>query len=322
MPSTMLDLIALRRLDHDRFESMHHPQKMGNSANIAYGGCTLGVAASAAHADVPMQYRLYSMTGHFLGPALTDRNLLCSVRDLRRTRTFITKLVEVSQTLDSDTQRTCLVTSIDFHKVEPESLLEYCKPPTRKYQTPATLATVPQLRRSMVDRGVLSEEVSKFHEASFSLLLGLFDFRYSPEGVSGQNLHGWVRKTQTTQDHLPIEKRRAADWFKCKEKLQDPSQHASTLAFVLDAAISFLPLTLQSLSLADAGACSTLDFALRILDNDLDLNAWHLREMKTIAGGNGRTYSESQLWNSEGKMIASMTQTSILRPEPTGEPKL
>jgi hypothetical protein len=38
-----------------------------------------------------------------------------------------------------------------------------------------------------------------------------------------------------------------------------------------------------------------LDFALRNLVNDVDLNEWHLREIKTIAGGDGRAYSKARL---------------------------
>ena len=82
----------------------------------------------------------------------------------------------------------------------------------------------------------------------------------------------------------------------------------------MDGALSFLPLAHNAMFLDDAGACSSLEFAFRLFDTDLDLTRWHLREMKTVTGGNGRTYSESRLWDSEGNMVANMTQQSILRP--------
>lgn len=73
---------------------------MGNIANIAYGGWTLAIAANAAYQSAPPSYHLYSMLGHFLGPALTDRKLFCTVRKIRDTRTLATRQVEVSQAQD------------------------------------------------------------------------------------------------------------------------------------------------------------------------------------------------------------------------------
>jgi len=78
-----------------------------------------------------------------------------------------------------------------------------------------------------------------------------------------------------------------------------------------------MPLSHNHQFLDDSGACSSLDFALRVFTNDLDMSKWHYREMNTITGGNGRTFSEARLWDNKGserRMVALMTQQAILRP--------
>ena len=86
----------------------------------------------------------------------------------------------------------------------------------------------------------------------------------------------------------------------------------------MDYALSVVPLAFGSMCLDDAGACSSLDFALRVFSNRVDMNEWHLRQMKTSVGAEGRTYSEGLLWDRERRCVASMTQQCILRVKPGG----
>jgi acyl-CoA thioesterase len=53
----------------------------------------------------------------------------------------------------------------------------------------------------------------------------------------------------------------------------------------------------------------------------VDLDKWHLRELKTNVGGGGRTYGESWVWDESGRAVACMTQQSILRPKGDGNVK-
>ena len=52
----------------------------------------------------------------------------------------------------------------------------------------------------------------------------------------------------------------------------------------------------SKMNIYDAGACSTLDFSLRLLVGDFDLNEFNLRETKTLAGGNARTVSSDDVF--------------------------
>jgi acyl-CoA thioesterase len=84
----------------------------------------------------------------------------------------------------------------------------------------------------------------------------------------------------------------------------------------MDSAVSFTPLALSGMYLDDAAACSSLDFSLRIFSNRIAMEDWHLREWRTHASGEGRTFSESRVWDERGGLVASMSQQSILRAFP------
>ena len=150
----------------------------------------------------------------------------------------------------------------------------------------------------------------------FHMLLSFFETRPCIGGVSGQNLAGAAKHVETTQDHLPITSKVSAEWQRATQPLPNQDEQAAALAFLMDGGLSFLPLIHDHRFLEDAGACSSLDFALRIFVPVININQWHLKERKVIAADAGRTYSESRLWNQNGGMVASMTQQCILRPKP------
>ena len=130
MASTIPELVSVRRINPSEFEpinnpvqrqpnpilfeSIYKPEKMGNLANIAFGGNTLAVAVNAALQTIPPNFFLYSALGNYLGPAFTDRTLQCEVRDVRSTKTFATRHVELSQVQMDGERRLCLFLSADF----------------------------------------------------------------------------------------------------------------------------------------------------------------------------------------------------------------
>lgn len=86
----------------------------------------------------------------------------------------------------------------------------------------------------------------------------------------------------------------------------------------MDGALAFLPLTYTHRFLWDADACSTLEFSLRFMrpiqwTSDQGQGNWFLQEQTTEAGSHGRTFSSGRMWDTEGNLIAVMTQFSILR---------
>jgi len=295
---------------------------MGNTAPIAYGGCTLGIAAASAYATVKPGYHAYSMLGLFIGPALTDRRLLTSVRRVRDTRTFATRQIEVSQILDSGERRLCLTMTADFQVLEP-ALMSYSAPPLREYSRPDDVPSIQETRDAMVSEGKISPALAKTHASMFGLTASLFETRSAPEGVFAQNLYGLAKSLPTSQDGLPLTQRTSGDWIRARpdQGVESEGERMAVMAFLMDGAISFAPLSHDRKFFDDAGACSSLDFALRFFRPDVELEGWHLRELRTVAGDAGRTYSESRLWDEEGRMVCSMTQQCILRVKPAKMPE-
>lgn len=315
-PATSLSQqIGVEQLSQDTFISASLPARMGNSSNIAYGGCTLGVAVHAACKSVRSSFLVYSILGHFLGPAMTEQKLTCRVYRVRDTRVFATRRVVVTQSLENGGQRECLQLVADFQTKE-TPLLSFSVPPSLQYGDAEESPTMDQHAERLIATGHIDECVAQRHIALFGMLLSFFETRPCIAGVSCQNLAGGAKHIQTTQDHLPITSKTSAEWQRAAHPLANRDEQAAALSFLMDGGLSFLPLIHDHRFLDDAGACSSLDFALRIFVPTIDIIQWHLKERKTIAADVGRTYSESRLWNQSGSMVASMTQQCILRPKP------
>lgn len=153
-------------------------------------------------------------------------------------------------------------------------------------------------------------------EDTFSLMARFWEWRPCPEGVAGQNLSGFAKTRVTTQDHLRLSDKVSMEWQKCRSDLGGHAEQMAGLVFNMDGGLSFLPLLHDHKFLEDAGACSSLDFALRIFSDDLNLSNWHLKERRTIAAQGGRTYSEARLFDEQGNLVAIESQQSIMRPLP------
>lgn len=296
---------------------------MGNAANIAYGGCALSVAITAAHASLPATgtYRLYSATGSYLAPAFADRRFTVSVRNVRDTVTFATRQIEVFQTLDDGKERICMLVLADFQRPEPKTLLSYTTKPSLPAVDVETVKDSAEQRDELVARGILHPKLAKFSTVTFGLSARHFEQRPHPHGLMTQNNSGMAKAAITTQDDRLLQDKISSDYIRSKQDLQTPGDNMAALAFLLDGGLSFVPLSHDHKFLDDAGACSSLEFALRIFSNNVVMNRWKLREMRTFHGGEGRTYSEARLWDEDKNLIASMTQQSILRPLPDKKPK-
>ncbi|TDZ73338.1 hypothetical protein CTRI78_v001248 [Colletotrichum trifolii] len=312
--ATLQEQVAVDDAGSDVFVSRVLPDRMGNARNIAYGGCALGNGISAAYETVSPNYLLYTVTGNYLGPALTDRKLICSVRRVRDTRTFATRLIEISQDRDDGKTRPCMILLADFQVKEKTSMLVYSAPPSIRYSPAEACPNIQDGTADLVRRGVVSEQQRQAYLKTFGFNDRLVESRLTPEGVSSNNLLGLAKKAKTPQEDLPITSKTSAEWFRSRHPIDRPQDRFAGLGFVMDGAIAFIPLTHNRMFLDDSSACSSLDIALRFFTGDLDLDKWHLREWKTSSGSDGRTYSEARLWDDAGNMVASMTQQSIMRP--------
>ncbi|KAF2197512.1 acyl-CoA thioesterase II [Delitschia confertaspora ATCC 74209] len=313
-PLTFTEAFTFKPLSNHEFETIHFPERMGNALNIAYGGYALAVACKGAYLTVPAGYHLYSMLGNFLGPAFTDRILSISVRQVRQTRTFATRFVEVSQTMDSGERRLCLVALCDF-QIQESSLLAYSAPPRMTYTPHSCLPTADIAKAAQVQSGTITQQLSDAHSKNFAPSFRYFDTRHCPEGIFAQNFSGMLKHVPTTQDHLKITEKATAEWVRARHTLEREVDNVVALVFNMDAAIAFAPLSFSHMFVDDVAACSTLEFALRLFSNDIKMEEWHLREMTTANAAEGRTFSEARLWDEGGRMCASMSQQGIMRPK-------
>lgn len=312
MATTIAEHVSLEKVQ-DHYVSKFIPQRMGNAAPIAYGGYAIALAIHAACQAVPDGFHLYSALGHYLRPVNIETNLICRPVQLRQTRGFVTYRVAVEQKVPSTGDlRLCMELLADFHKDEP-SLLSFSAPPTRTYSHWQKCVPWERIVKEDMKSGKISESLNKVFQAQFGLFQSIYDVRPCPEGISSQNMLGMAKTAETSQDQLLPTTKSSADWLKVKHPLQTEGEKMASLGFIMDSFLAFLPLTHNHLFFDDVDACSSLDFALRIFSARPNMNEWQLREFINHHAGQGRSYSESRLWDEHGNLVASMSQQSILR---------
>ncbi|KAL9085930.1 MAG: hypothetical protein Q9159_004430 [Coniocarpon cinnabarinum] len=309
MAQTIIAQTALEELGNGRYQSIHPAEKMGKYARIAYGGCTIGVALRAAFRGVPQHLYMYSAQGNFLGPAQAGRKYVIHVKNIRQTRSFSTQFVEVFQKQDKEELRHCMILVADFQAQEKQSVLEYSSSPVLSYSSLQDSKTTEKLREQLLKSGHLNSGEAERHKQAFTLVSRFWDVRQCPEGIGSQNAYGVAKRAPTTQDDRSLVDKTTAEWFRSPCMLTSQEEHISALGLILDAGMAFMPLMHNKI----VGVCSTLDFSLRLLTNGVNLNKWLLRELRAIAGGSGRTYSEQRVWDEDGHMVCALTEQNILR---------
>ncbi|KAI5455975.1 thioesterase-like superfamily-domain-containing protein [Mariannaea sp. PMI_226] len=312
MAANIAEQVAIEQLEPGEYVSKHLPIRMGNSMPIAYGGCAMAIAVNAACSTVASNMSLYSVLGNFHGPASTEQKLYCTVTKTRDTRSFATRRVQVKQKQRDGQFRACLELIADFHIIEP-SLLTYSASPKSTWPRVDDCPTIESHAEKLRASGRVTEAEHQTFVRTLGMLGTFFEGKYCINGISGQNLAGVGKHIQTTQDDRHITAKTSAEWQKAKGRLSSAAENMAAMAFLMDGALSFLPLTHNHLWLEDAAACSSLDFALRIFTPDVNMESWHIKERTTSRAGYGRTFSEGNLWDDKGNLVASMTQQSILR---------
>lgn len=350
MAANFIELVRLQATDDaNTFISCAKPEKMGNPADIAYGGCVLALAVHAAFTTVQAtkpNFEVYSVLGSYLGPTLADRTVTLRVSTLRETRSFATRFVVATQKYDDGSQRSTFSATVDF--IAPNAInteqagvpyTRYSRKPKATYASPEQLPSMWEILDKKVAEGRLAQRESDFlRNVIFALNEKTIVGAQPPQSLHAENAMGADAKADSAQYKKALTDRMCVDYLKSRHLLGALSQpppgsppralevtpaaaNAAFGAFVMDAALSFIPLTMSGMNLNQAGAVSSLDCALRF-HSKLDLDQFHLREMQTIAGNDCRTYSEAMLWDKDKNLVATMNQSCILRPKPQQSSKL
>jgi acyl-CoA thioesterase II len=349
MTSYFQDLIRLREVSREPlvYQSIAKPVKMGNVLPIAYGGYTSALSIQAAFHSLPgntnkekSSWAIYSANGIFLGPTSTEYPVDYTVTKLRDTRSFATRSILATQQI-SGKARSCFTVLVDFTKKvassgpphrEPKLPLSYSASPLDSYPHPDELKEVFVIAEERAKSGKISQDSFKALTAVFGLSRKVSIGKQVTGGIFDETNYGITPRSDSgKQMAIPdVTQRRNVDYFKARDTLIPTESRdkddgslpllaqaiqASYLAFVLDGALAFYPLSENGLALQDAGACSTLDFALRFHDDEYDMQDWHTREMRTYCADRERTFSEALLYNMKGKLVVSTTQQCVLRPK-------
>lgn len=165
------------------FESLYLPQKIGNTAEIGFGGGTIGVAINAAIATTSHRYHLYSVMGYFVGPATTKEKLTCTVRIVRDTKSFATRQVEVSQVQGKYGCRLVLTLMADFQVAEATSLLTYSSRPDLECLTPEQCPTTEELKKQLLESGRMQQKHIDILDSQFGFIAQFIDHRECPSGI-------------------------------------------------------------------------------------------------------------------------------------------
>lgn len=302
---TLSQQVAVRPLGPGRFTSVLCPTRLGSLTSTAFGGSCLAIAASAAYQQIGENFHLYSISGHFIRPAMTDRKLFCQVENIRNSRSFRTREVRVTQEADDGLSRLCLIALADFHVEEPRSMAVYSTSPEamslpgshpgRSTPTPAQAAS------STRD---LYREIEKFIEIE-------------PLTPSGRGTTEFGQETSSSPSRKldkPSPLAIHAERFRARGPLENEAEQVSGLVFYMDKGLAYIPALHCGYQPSDASACATLDFALRMFDHEVDIQDWHVTQQRSIVAYNARVYSEGRVWDSRGRLLACMTQQTILRP--------
>ncbi|KAL2840408.1 thioesterase-like superfamily-domain-containing protein [Aspergillus pseudoustus] len=282
--------IAIERIDGDCYRSVVPPICMGDLANWAYGGNILAIAINAAYETVTPDQHLYSISGHFLRPASPSQKLICRVERIRDTRTFQTRHLRIVQCAE-DTEQLCLVATADFHIDEPA------------HAVMVNYSARPQLAVPSTPPAEAKQETTR-ERGLYSILDTMMDVRPHGNRAEPQNDPGKGVAEIVTGERFRIHMR---------GQLQREADRIAALAFYMDRGLAYIPANHSGYSLTQASACATLDFVLRLLTPRVNLRDWHVSERQACAAGNARAVSEGRVFNGDGQLLASMTQTTILR---------
>jgi acyl-CoA thioesterase II len=311
------------------FRTHHPPEAMGNSAQaIAYGGCTLGAAARAAALTVPPAYRAYSLLGSFLGPAMVDEPLTIRVESVRDTRSFATRWVGVWQRQRGKKggeweERRVLAMLADFMApAQTGSVLRFSPAPKGAWGAPEEAVSIAERRKRLARAGTISKDLEAQSAASFGLAERWFEGGHAEGSVLGETLLGVAAKevrTAQQKEGRKIGDMASGDWLRARHRLGgEYSLQLGALALAMDMVMSFVPIVHAGIFLDDVGACSSLEFALRVFEPVVDLDQWHLREIVAVQAGEARGFNEARLWDERGELVAHMTQQAIIRPKEGG----
>ncbi|KAK0526535.1 hypothetical protein OC835_005255 [Tilletia horrida] len=297
------------------------------------------------------QFTLFSFQGSFISPTKLTQPLRVRVTAVRDTRTFITRIVQGFQFDDNGDERNTFIATADFVRrgqptVAGGTFSIQPKDPITKtaWQPPESLQHVLDInagRRKEYDDGVragtlqpnpTTERAIYLESLLWTPISSLQEYRPLPTSPIHETTTAFDSDRPTAQDGLAVTDKTGADYIRWIESPQDllranpertqasgwslGSLHMCSLSLSLDYYLAGLAIFFAKVP-RSAALFVSLDFSLRFHVADIDATRWHLREVKTVAGGEGRTFSEAAVWQ-DGRLVATISQQCYCKPTKAG----
>ncbi|CAG8064124.1 unnamed protein product [Penicillium salamii] len=306
--------IAVHSLTPGCFASVCYPARLGSLTTTGFGGSSLAVAISAAFQESRGDFHLYSIAGYFLRPVKTDRKLFCHVEILRKSKSFETREIRVTQEYENGVSKICLIALADFHLMELKSMVTFSTAP-ELVSLPA-----PTNEQSLQDN---THDSCSGHDLYQDIenLIEMQPLGLSP-GIDPVSPRLHEQAAIENDSNPPAPRSIHAERFRARSSLNSEAEQISALAFYMDKGLAYIPALHHGYHPSEADTCASLDFSLRFFEHEIDLEDWHYTEQKSIVANHARVYSEGRVWDSKGRLLASMTQQTILRPSSDLKPRL
>ncbi|MGV9860183.1 acyl-CoA thioesterase [Gordonia sp. NPDC003425] len=283
----LTDVIELRQTGDSVF--VGHPRRF--LLPRVFGGQVVGQAVRAAGATVTDGKRSHSVHAHFLRAGRADEPIEYRVESSRDGRAFSGRAVDAYQ---GDVRILSAQVSYHAHEVGFEH-----QHPATAYADPHDLHGVDTLARTT------SDEWPMFYSEWPAL-----DVRPVPRGLLADE------KPSTTG--VPA---RSQVWFRARNRIKsdDPEVHNALLACISDLTLLAVSVAPQGITAVHPGVqMASLDHAVWF-HRDLRVDDWLLFDQESPIATNGRGLCRGNIYDADGRHVASVAQEGLIRPLPEHE---
>lgn len=360
----MLRHIQMRALQSDfkairKYRTLYPPYDATSTVpNHVFGGLTIAIALQAAFNSlicdekqkIDKAWETQSVHGTFLGPLKVGSPAHIEVEELRRTRSFQTRLVRIyrSSATSQEHQEKELRAAflIDFsrndsphmrHPVTGDELIfqKPCKRMEVLSLGPEQALTPKEVEARHRGMGA-GRKAEQHYLAMFDRCLEMVQLRYPQGHLDIKTFFGFLPLSAEQIRDLPGRGKDATKvtdylWFKGHPMLNDvetvnaesssidgilPIQKhtlgATFAALNLDPRISGVSGSVHHLKHGVDIFSVTLDTTIRFHSHNLHPEAWYLNEVELKAGSNSRYSGEARMFDTRGNLVASCVQNCQL----------
>jgi acyl-CoA thioesterase-2 len=283
----LIELLQVERLEDNLFR--------GISADIGspqvFGGQVLGQALMAAALTVEPERSVHSLHAYFLRTGDKEAKIVYDVDRIRDGGSFTTRRVVAIQH-----GRPIFNFAASFHVKEEGPQHQATMP---EVPPPDGLASVHELRQKHIDR--LPERVRAVLHAETAID---------------------IRQCQPFDPfNPPVREGRNDSWFRAADRLPDnPVLHQAMLAYSSDFGLLHAALLPHGLSFMNGSVQGvSLDHAMWFHDS-FRMDDWLLYSTDSPAAHGARGFCRGSIFTQDGRLIASVAQEGLMRPQPPKKP--